>query len=204
MDHKGFIVREDAAAEFKKDISEKRKSLPKPKRNSNRGFIIRNDSNPRSFQLGKKVSYKVFRLWPDDVQAMYLKDILSKYPGLTARNIAIMMGCSPITIRDINQKLGNIIPTFDRKSPQKEHDDIVNRFYTDYDCLKAAAEYADSIAKYKKNSQKKSKPSTGGISIQNMSMTVSFNINTDNIVQFLKEHGFDGQVTLTISKNISE
>ena len=133
MDHKGFIVREDAAAEFKKDISEKRKSLPKPKRNSNRGFVVRNDSNPRSFQLGKKVAYKTFRLWPDDVQAMYLKDILSKYPGLTARNIAIMMGCSPITIRDINQKLGNIIPTFDRKSPQKEHDDIVNRFYTDYD-----------------------------------------------------------------------
>ena len=31
MDHKGFMVREDAAAELKKDISEKRKSLPKPK-----------------------------------------------------------------------------------------------------------------------------------------------------------------------------
>lgn len=105
MDRKGFIVREDAAAEFKKDISEKRKSLPKPKRNSNRGFVVRNDSNPRSFQLGKKVAYKTFRLWPDDVQVMYLKDILSKYPGLTSRNIAIMMGCSPITIREINQKL---------------------------------------------------------------------------------------------------
>lgn len=195
MDHKGFIVREDAAAEFKKDISEKRKSLPKPKRNSNRGFVVRNDSNPRSFQLGKKVSYKVFRLWPDDVQAMYLKDILNKYPGLTARNIAIMMGCSPCTIAEINKKLGNIIPTFNRKE-LKSHDDIVNRFYIDFDCLETA--------KYKKNSQKKSKPSTGGISIHNMSMTVSFNINTDNIAQFLKEHGFDGQVTLTISKNINE
>ncbi len=203
MDHKGFIVREDAAAEFKKDISEKRKSLPKPKRNSNRGFVVRNDSNPRSFQLGKKVSYKVFRLWPDDVQAMYLKDILSKYPGLTFRNIAIMMECAPCTITKINKKLGNIIPTFNRKE-LKSHDDIVNRFYIDFDCLETAEKYADAIAKYKKNSQKKSKPSTGGISIQNMSMTVSFNIDTDNIVQFLKEHGFDGQVTLTISKNISE
>lgn len=203
MDHKGFIVREDAAAEFKKDISEKRKSLPKPKRNSNRGFVVRNDSNPRSFQLGKKVSYKVFRLWPDDVQTMYLKDILSKYPGLTTRNIAIMMGCSPCTIAEINKKFGNIIPTFNRKE-LKSHDDIVNRFYIDFDCLETAEKYADAIAKYKKNSQKKSKPSTGGISIQNMSMTVSFNIDTDNIAQFLKEHGFDGQVTLTISKNISE
>lgn len=202
MDRKGFIVREDAAAEFKKDISEKRKSLPKPKRNSNRGFVVRNDSNPRSFQLGKKVSYKVFRLWPDDVQAMYLKDILNKYPELTARNIAIMMGCAPCTIVKINKKLGNIIPTFNRKE-LKSHDDIVNRFYIDFDCLDCG-KYADAIAKYKKNSQKKSKPSTGGISIQNMSMTVSFNINTDNIVQFLKEHGFDGQVTLTISKRISE
>lgn len=197
MDHKGFIVREDAAAEFKKDISEKRKSLPKPKRNSNRGFVVRNDSNPRSFQLGKKVSYKVFRLWPDDVQSMYLKDILSKYPGLTTRNIAIMMGCSPITIRDINQKLGNIIPTFDRKSPQKEHNGIVNRFYTDYDCLKAAAGICSYQCKW---SAKKSKST---ISIQNMSMTVNFNIDTDNIAQFLKEHGFNGQVTLTISKNIN-
>lgn len=203
MDHKGFIVREDAAAEFKKDISEKRKSLPKPKRNSNRGFVVRNDSNPRSFQLGKKVAYKTFRLWPDDVQAMYLKDILSKYPGLTTRNIAIMMGCAPCTIAEINKKLGNIIPTFNRKE-LKSHDDIVNRFYIDFDCLEIAEKYADAIAKYKKNSQKKSKPSTGGISIQNMSMTVSFNINTDNIAQFLKEHGFDGQVTLTISKNINE
>ena len=203
MDHKGFIVREDAAAEFKKDISEKRKSLPKPKRNSNRGFVVRNDSNPRSFQLGKKVAYKTFRLWPDDVQAMYLKDILSKYPGLTTRNIAIMMGCSPCTIAEINKKLGNIIPTFNRKE-LKSHDDIVNRFYIDFDCLETAEKYADSIAKHKKNSQKKSKPSTEGISIQNMSMTVSFNINTDNIAQFLKEHGFDGQVTLTISKSISE
>ena len=203
MDHKGFIVREDAAAEFKRDISEKRKSLPKPKRNSNRGFVVRNDSNPRSFQLGKKVSYKVFRLWPDDVQTMYLKDILSKYPGLTTRNIAIMMGCSPCTIAEINKKLGNIIPTFNRKE-LKSHDDIVNRFYIDFDCLETAKKYADSIAKYKKNSQNKSKPSTGGISIQNTSMTVSFNINTDNIAQFLKEHGFDGQVTLTISKNINE
>lgn len=203
MDHKGFIVREDAAAEFKKDISEKRKSLPKPKRNSNRGFVVRNDSNPRSFQLGKKVAYKTFRLWPDDVQAMYLKDILSKYPGLTIRNIAIMMGCAPCTIAEINKKLGNIIPTFNRKE-LKSHDDIVNRFYIDFDCLETAEKYADAIAKYKKNSQKKSKPSTGGISIQNMSMTVSFNIDTDNIAQFLKEHGFNGQVTLTISKNISE
>lgn len=203
MDHKGFIVREDAAAEFKKDISEKRKSLPKPKRNSNRGFVVRNDSNPRSFQLGKKVSYKVFRLWPDDVQTMYLKDILSKYPGLTTRNIAIMMGCSPCTIAEINKKLGNIIQTFNRKE-LKSHDDIVNRFYIDFDCLETAKKYADAIAKYKKNSQKKSKPSTGGISIQNMSMTVSFNIDTDNIAQFLKEHGFNGQVTLTISKRISE
>lgn len=203
MDHKGFIVREDAAAEFKKDISEKRKSLPKPKRNSNRGFVVRNDSNPRSFQLGKKVSYKVFRLWPDDVQTMYLKDILNRYPGLTFRNIAIMMGCAPCTIAEINKKLGNIIPTFNRKE-LKSHDDIVNRFYIDFDCLETAKKYADAIAKYKKNSQKKSKPSTGGISIQNMSMTVSFNIDTDNIAQFLKEHGFNGQVTLTISKNISE
>ena len=203
MDHKGFIVREDAAAEFKKDISEKRKSLPKPKRNSNRGFVVRNDSNPRSFQLGKKVAYKTFRLWPDDVQSMYLKDILSKYPGLTTRNIAIMMGCAPCTIAEINKKLGNIIPTFNRKE-LKSHDDIVNRFYIDFDCLETAEKYADSIAKHKKNSQKKSKPSTGGISIQNMSMTVSFNINTDNIAKFLKEHGFDGQVTLTISKNINE
>lgn len=203
MDHKGFIVREDAAAEFKKDISEKRKSLPKPKRNSNRGFVVRNDSNPRSFQLGKKVSYKVFRLWPDDVQAMYLKDILNRYPGLTFRNIAIMMGCAPCTIAEINKKLGNIIPTFNRKE-LKSHDDIVNRFYIDFDCLETAKKYADAIAKYKKNSQKKSKPSTGGISIQNMSMTVSFNIDTDNIAQFLKEHGFNGQITLTISKNISE
>ena len=203
MDHKGFIVREDAAAEFKKDISEKRKSLPKPKRNSNRGFVVRNDSNPRSFQLGKKVAYKTFRLWPDDVQAMYLKDILSRYPGLTTRNIAIMMGCSPCTIAEINKKLGNIIPTFNRKE-LKSHDDIVNRFYIDFDCIETAEKYTDSIAKYKKNSQKKSKPSTGGISIQNMSMTVSFNIDTDNIAQFLKEHGFNGQVTLTISKSISE
>lgn len=203
MDHKGFIVREDAAAEFKKDISEKRKSLPKPKRNSNKSFIVRNDSNPRSFQLGKKVSYKVFRLWPDDVQAMYLKDILNKYPELTARNIAIMMGCAPYTIAKINKKLGNIIPTFNRKE-LKSHDDIVNRFYIDFDCLETAEKYADAISKHNKNSQKKSKPSTGGISIQNMSMTVSFNIDTDNIVQFLKEHGFDGQLTLTISKNINE
>ena len=203
MDRKGFIVREDAAAEFKKNISEKRKSLPKPKRNSNRGFVVRNDSNPRSFQLGKKVSYKVFRLWPDDVQAMYLKDILNKYPELTARNIAIMMGCAPCTIAKINKKLGNIIPTFNRKE-LKSHDDIVNRFYIDFDCLETAEKYADAIAKYKKNSQKKSKPFTGGISIQNMSMTVSFNIDTDNIAQFLKEHGFNGQVTLTISKRISE
>ena len=73
-----------------------------------------------------------------------------------------------------------------------------------YEAMKDMEKYADAIAKYKKNSQKKSKPSTGGISIQNMSMTVSFNIDTDNIAQFLKEHGFDGQVTLTISKNISE
>ena len=200
--YQGFIVREDAAAEFKNDISEKRKSLPKPKRNSNRGFVVRNDSNPRSFQLGKKVSYKIFRLWPDDVQAMYLKDILNKYPGLTTRNIAIMMGCSPITINKVNQKLGNIIPTFDKKSSQKEHDSVVNQFYTDYDCLKAAAEYAAPNAKYQKRYDAKKSKST--ISIQNMSMTISFNIDTDNIVQFLKEHGYDGQVTLTISKNISE
>lgn len=202
MDRKGFIVREDAVAEFKEDISEKRKSLPKPKRNSNKGFIVRSDSNPRSFQLGKKVAYKIFRLWPDDVQAMYLKDILSKYPGLTSRNIAIMMGCSPCTIAEINKKLGNIIPTFNRKE-LKLHDDVANRFYVDFNCLEAAKKYADASAKYQK-SGKKFKHSTGGISIQNMSMTVSFNIDTDNIAQFLKEHGFDGQVTLTISKNISE
>lgn len=61
-----------------------------------------------------------------------------------------MMGCTPCTIAEINKKLGNIIPTFDRKSSQKEHDDIVNRFYTDYDCLKAAAEYAATNAKYQK------------------------------------------------------
>ena len=134
---------------------------------------------------------------------MYLKDILNNYPELTARNIAIMMGCSPCTIAKINKKLGNIIPTFNRKE-LKSHDDIVNRFYIDFDCLETAEKYADAIAKYKKNSKNKSKPSTGGISIQNMSMTVSFNINTDNIVQFLKEHGFDGQVTLTISKDINE
>lgn len=85
MDHKGFIVREDAAAEFKKDISEKRKSLPKPKINSNRGFVVRNDSNPRSFQFGKKVSYKVFRLWPDDVQAMYLKDYLEQISRINSK-----------------------------------------------------------------------------------------------------------------------
>lgn len=112
-----------------------------------------------------------------------------------------MMGCSPITIREINQKLGNIIPTFDRKSPQKEHNGIVNRFYTDYDCLKAAAEYTATNAKYQEKWSAKKSKST--ISIQNMSMTVNFNIDTDNIAQFLKEHGFNGQVTLTISKNIN-
>lgn len=201
MDHKGFVVREEAAIEFKKDVSEKRKALPKPKRNSNRGFVIRNDSNPRSFQLGKKVAYKVFRLWPEDVQAMYLKDIVNRYPGLSVRNIAVMMGCSAITIKEVNQKLGNIIPAFDRKQPKVAHDEIVNRFYTDFDCLEEAAKSAKINAKYQKKYE--AKKSSAGIEIQNMSMTVSFNIDTDNIAKFLKEHGYSGQVTLTISKNIN-
>lgn len=201
MDHKGFVVRE-AEIDFKKDISEKRKSLPKPKRNSNRGFVVRNDSNPRSFQLGKKISYTVFRLWPEDVQIMYLKDIMNKYPGLTSRNIAVMMGCAPCTINEINRKLGSIIPTFDRKN-LKEHDDVVNRFYTDFNCLDAAKKYADISAKYQKTAAQKKSSIGGGISVQNMSMTVSFNIDTDNIAQFLKEHGYSGQVTLTISRNIN-
>lgn len=200
MDHKGFVVREEAAIEFKKDVSEKRKSLPKPKRNSNRGFVVRNDSNPRSFQLGKKVAYKVFRLWPEDVQAMYLKDIVNKYPGVTVRNVAVMLGCSDITIREVNKKLGNIIPTFDRKQPKVAHDEIANRFYTDYDCLEEAKESAKIHAEYQKKAAHKK--SSAGIAIQNMSMTVSFNIDTDNIAQFLKDHGYTGQVTLTISKNI--
>lgn len=33
-------------------------------------------------------------------------------------------------------------------------------------------------------------------------MTLSFNIDSADIVSFLKAHGFSGMVTLTISKNI--
>lgn len=54
MDRKGFIVREDAAAEFKKDISEKRKSLPNPRETAIEASLFATIVIPEAFNLERK------------------------------------------------------------------------------------------------------------------------------------------------------
>ena len=66
-----------------------------------------------------------------------------------------------------------------------------------------------SIIKIIKNANLKKKENNknytladGSVSVDSINMTLSFDIDTADIVAFLKAHGFSGMVTLTISKNI--
>jgi hypothetical protein len=215
MDHENYfkprtlnsVQPSEAVADFKEDISEKRKAVPKQSRNPNRGFVVRDDGNPRTFKIGKKVKWSDFRLWPEEIQAKYLKDLASKYPEIAINNIAVMMGVEACSLRYLNKKLGGIITPKPRGGSTIEHDTEVSRFYNDFDCADNAIKVKEKRKgykqKYKNNNAKKNekvefKP-TSSIVVQ--SVTVSFNIDTDDIAQFLKAAGFSGQVTLTVSKN---
>ena len=61
--------------------------------------------------------------------------------------------------------------------------------------------YKDFGVEYK-NSVKKEEKENDSTHINSISMEVSFNIDTDDIVKVLKNHGFTGEVTITIKKNI--
>ena len=171
-------------------------ALPRQKRRYCKSFTVTGeDGVVRKFYLGKPVAYKVFRLWPDDIKAMYIQDIVNKYPGITARNIAIMLDCSAITVQQLSRKLGNIIPKFNRHDNGNSHDAIVNQFYSYFNCEKKADICRQNAMK---------KKSSNGIEVKDYTMTVSFNIDTDNIVDYLKSIGFSGEVTLTIKRNVSK
>ena len=212
MDRKGFIVRDDnndAIIDFKSDVAEKRKAVPKQSRNPNRGFTVRDDGNPRTFKIGKRVKWQDFRIQPEELQVMYLKDIASKYPEVSIANIAVMMGVAACSLRYLNKNLGNVIPPKHRGGSTLEHDAEVNRFYTDFGCAEKAAkakekkkEYREKYKNTKKENGKKYNIASNGVSIDQVNMTLSFNIDSADIVSFLKAHGFSGMVTLTISKNI--
>lgn len=187
--------------ELFEDTKEKRQALPRQKRKYNRTFrVTGDDGNVRTYKLGKRVLYSNFRLWPEDVQTAYIKDIVNKYPSITVYAMSIMMQCDPKTINKLNNRLGKIIKI---KKPGKlsKHDLAeAKNFYDDFGC-KEDAEKQNAI---RRNYASKSKNnSDGGIHINSMSMEVSFNIDTDDIVKVLKEHGFSGEVTITIKKNIN-
>lgn len=219
MDHENYFtprnlnsVASEATIDFKEDVAEKRKAVPKQSRNPNRGFVVRDDGNPRTFKLGKKVKWSDFRIWPENVQEMYLRDIISKYPQITIANIAVMMGANACSLRYVNKKLGNVVTPSRRGGTTVKHDAEVNRFYNDFDCIDAASANKEKKKQYNKNyknanlkkkeNNKNYTPADGSVSVDSINMTLSFDIDTADIVAFLKAHGFSGIVTLTISKNI--
>ena len=176
--------------EFFEDTKEKRQSLPRQKRKYNRTFRITDEEGVvKTYSMDRKVSYADFIHWPKDIQIKYLTDIINKYPSVTVASIANMMCCSYKTFRKININLGNIIPIGKFGSPYKTSRENIEQFYKDF-----GVEY--------KNSVKKEEKANGTIHINSMSMEVSFNIDTDDIVKVLKNHGFTGEVTITIKKNI--
>lgn len=99
------------------------------------------------------------------------------------------MHCCYKTFYKINIDLGNIIPIGKSGNPYKTAKESIEQFYKDF-----GVEY--------KNSVKKEEKANGNIHINSMSMEVSFNIDTDDIVKMLKSNGFSGEVTIAIKKNI--
>lgn len=195
---KGTFDISNPRKEFFEDTKEKRQSLPRQKRKYNRTFrAVGDDGNVRTYVLGKRVLYKDFVLWPDDVQIAYIKDIVNRYPSISVYAMSIMMKCDPKTFSKLNKKLGSIIKT--RKPGKTCKNDLIEikDFYTDFNCIE------DSKTQHAiRNKYVKSNNNEGGIHINSMSMEVSFNIDTDDIVKMLKSNGFSGEVTITIKKNI--
>lgn len=176
--------------EFFEDTKEKRQSLPRQKRKYNRTFRITDEEGVvKTYSMDKKVSYADFIHWPKDIQIKYLTNIINKYHSVTVAAIANMMCCSHKTFRKINIDLGNIIPIGKSGNPYKTSKENIEQFYKDF-----GVEY--------KNSVKKEEKENDSTHINSISMEVSFNIDTDDIVKVLKNHGFTGEVTITIKKNI--
>ena len=176
--------------EFFEDTKEKRQSLPRQKRKYNRTFRITDEEGVvKTYSMDKKVSYADFIHWPKDIQIKYLTNIINKYPSVTVAVIANMMHCCYKTFYKINIDLGNIIPIGKSGNPYKTSKENIEQFYKDF-----GVEY--------KNSVKKEEKENDSIHINSISMEVSFNIDTDDIVKVLKSHGFTGEVTITIKKNI--
>ena len=176
--------------EFFEDTKEKRQSLPRQKRKYNRTFRITDEEGVvKTYSMDKKVSYADFIHWPKDIQIKYLTGIINRYPSVTVAAIANMMCCSHKTFRKINIDLGNIIPIGKSGNPYKTSKENIEKFYKDF-----GVEY--------KNSVKKEEKENDSTHINSISMEVSFNIDTDDIVKVLKNHGFTGEVTITIKKNI--
>lgn len=176
--------------EFFEDAKEKRQSLPRQKRKYNRTFRITDEEGVcKTYSMDRKVSYADFIHWPKDIQIKYLTGIINKYPSVTVAAIANMMHCCYKTFYKINIDLGSIIPIGKSGSPYKTTKESIEQFYNDF-----GVEY--------KNSAKKEEKANGNIHINSMSMEVSFNIDTDDIVKMLKSNGFSGEVNITIKKNI--
>lgn len=171
--------------EFFDTNKEKRQSLPRQKRKYNRTFRITDEEGVcKTYSMDRRVSYADFIHWPKDIQIKYLTNITNKYPCVTAATIAKMMRCSNKTFRKINNNLGNIIPIGKPGNLYKTSKENIEQFYKDFD--------VEEYMKEENNS----------IHINSMSMEVSFNIDTDDIVKMLKNNGFSGEVTITIKKNI--
>ena len=176
--------------EFFEDTKEKRQSLPHQKRKYNRTFRITDEEGiVKTYSMDKKVSYADFIHWPKDIQIKYLTNIINKYPSVTVAVIANMMHCCYKTFYNINIDLGNIIPIGKSGNPYKTSKENIEQFYKDF-----GVEY--------KNSVKKEEKENDSTHINSISMEVSLNIDTDDIVKVLKNHGFTGEVTITIKKNI--
>lgn len=177
--------------EFFEDTKEKRQSLPRQKRKYNRTFRITDEEGVvKTYSMDKRVSYADFARWPKDIQIKYLTNIINKYPSVTVAAVANMMCCSYKTFRKINIDLGNIIPIGKFGNPYKTSKENIEQFYNDF-----------GVEEYK--STKKEKKANDSIRINSMSMEVTFNIDTDDIVKMLKNNGFSGEVTITIKKNIN-
>lgn len=181
--------------EFFDDTKEKRQSLPRQKRKYNRTFRITDEEGIcKTYSMDKRVSYADFICWPRDIQIKYLTDIVNRYPSITVAAIANMMNCCYKTFRKININLGNIIPIGKSGSPYRTTKENIDQFYKDFG--------VECVGGECKNSVKKEEKENDSIHINSMSMEVSFNIDADDIVKVLKDHGFTGEVTITIKKNI--
>lgn len=175
--------------EFFEDTKEKRQSLPRQKRKYNRTFRITDEEGVvKTYSMDKRVLYADFARWPKDIQIKYLTNIINKYPSVTCTAAANMLRCSYKTFRKININLGGIIPNGKSGNPFKTSKENIEQFYKDF----GVEEHMNSVKKKANDS----------IHINSMSMEVSFNIDTDDIVKVLKNHGFTGEVTITIKKNI--